>query len=655
MLLDEKLCLQYCEKPQATADLMAGRLLEGRHLLHVDGDKARVTAFLTEKKPSLLASPEAFTTMKEVQVSASATLYDGFTNILGKALTARGRNFYYQFKRPELAQEFDAFLKDTKRTGQSVYNQFRTTWFRAMLVGFQGVLLVDLPADAAPDAAPAPYFSYIPSGEIHDLKVTCDRIEYLILRQDLEEGATRYFCYDDAGCHKVLHKSGSYTYEKELLTLHGLGYVPACPVTTRKVDPLRPRLRTSPLAKSLERADEYLLDSNWHALGKAYHANPKMWSYGVPCTHTYVLSAELLEAGCVPLSCNAGQSGYFDGVNNILKTCPRCGGQGRYVPVGPEKAFIVQVPTDKEAPSIVNPGPVGYIVPDLTSLEYLGQECEKNEGRIEKAVLGKEGITEMQTKQDTLGGKLLDLGPVADRLTGISEDGEFVFKFITNTLARYQYPDDFQESEISLGRDYLLKSVGQLEADFAAAKKAGIDDAVLYAYLEEIIYSKWAGNPMELQRNLLKLELTPCPTQTVAEAKLNGVMGPDDLLLKTYINDFFDRFERENGSILEFASLLSHGEKINRIKAVFNTYLIEKRPAVAATPGAFTAGDSVMVKPGKAHMPAHEDLMMTVAQVQGDTYAVKLPDGSIHKWYTADELMGMSPAAKSTKAPAMAM
>lgn len=53
----------------------------------------------------------------------------------------------------------------------------------------------------------------------------------------------------------------------------------------------------------------------------------------------------------------------------------------------------------------------------------------------------------------------------------------------------------------------------------------------------------------------------------------------------------------------------------------------------------FAVGDSVTVKPGKEHDPSHRGMKMTVAEVRGDTYALKMPDGSIHRWYTADELI----------------
>lgn len=580
MLLTDTDCLRLCETPAHAADLAAGRALEARHALHLDGERAPLLAWLTLNKPEL-ASPEAFATLETVAYPATKPIYAQITTLLSKVFTAQGRNFYFDFTRPELADDFADYLKSPKRTGQPFYGTFRKTWFRACLTGFQGVFLVDLPARADMTGAPEPAATFIPSRDIHDLRVNGDRLEYLILRQELKDGQALYYCYDDTQCHKVLYQSGTYFYQAANAVPHGLGYVPACPVTTTQPDPLRPVRRTSPLDASLEVASVYLRDANMHEMQKAYHGYAKMWSYGVDCTsgEKYATTSEF------PSTCQAGRI-YAPGSESVWRPCTACKGQGKIIPIGPSKTYIVK-PAPQGETSVVNPGPAGYITPELESAKYIGDELVKNEAKIEKAVLGKSGLLDQQ-KQDTLGGKILDWGPAFDRFADLSADAEACLSFCFDTMARLRYPGEFRQSAVTLGRGYLAKSLEQLQAEYDAAKKAGLDDAMLYSILEDLIYTRWAGDPMELERNLLKLELTPCPTQTVAEAKLNGVIGPDDLLLKTYINDFFDRFERENGSILEFASLLSHGEKINRIQSTFNSYLDGKRTqqANAAAPDA---------------------------------------------------------------------
>jgi hypothetical protein len=52
----------------------------------------------------------------------------------------------------------------------------------------------------------------------------------------------------------------------------------------------------------------------------------------------------------------------------------------------------------------------------------------------------------------------------------------------------------------------------------------------------------------------------------------------------------------------------------------------------------FAIGDKVRVRKGKEHDPKHAGMTMTVAEIRGDTYAVKMHGGKVHRWYTGDEI-----------------
>lgn len=49
-------------------------------------------------------------------------------------------------------------------------------------------------------------------------------------------------------------------------------------------------------------------------------------------------------------------------------------------------------------------------------------------------------------------------------------------------------------------------------------------------------------------------------------------------------------------------------------------------------------GDKVMPKKGKAHMPMHEGMVMTVTEISTEAMATRMEDGMVHKWYVEDEL-----------------
>lgn len=615
MLLQPSRVVDLCLKPAYAADLEAGRVLERRHRLHLEGRTGDLTKFLTDKKPGLLASPEAFETMLTVQTPASTTLLGSLLPVLDKVFTAPGGTAYFEFSDPAYADDFQAYLSDTTKTGQTTAERFASIWKRQSLVGFQGVFLVDLlpPTEVAldgitgvPMGPPEPTYSYVASSQIVDLCATGNRIEYLLLQATDANGLTEYFCWDDTYCHRVQSLNGALTYIEPLRTVHGLPAVPAFFVTTRTPDPTRPVLRTSAIAAALPLLDDYLLDYNWVRLGNAYHANPKMWSYGLDCDYTPHLTQAQLNEGCLPVSCVTG-SGYVGIDGQQLGVCPRCNGKRKYIPVGLDKTYILEPPQQGDVP-LVNPGPAGYIVPDLTSLEYLAKSCEVAEGRIEKAILGKAGILEMQTKTESGEAKKADLGPLTDRLNERGVDSITVEKAICDAMARLRYGvEHFKASALSRGRRYHFYDEQVVQAEYDEAKQGGADAGYLYSLLEDSLYAKFGNDPMELQRNLLKLELTPFPHLTEKEALALGYVGVTDLLQKTYLNNFIARFERENGSILEFGSALSHEAKMKAIQTQLTAYVNEKlnqrRPDLlpgSYTPdGAAPAGQSSAVPAGR--------------------------------------------------------
>ena len=616
MLLTDAQALAYCAKPAAAADLAVGQALERRHRLHLDGTPALLTAFLETSRPDMLASPDVFGTLLKVMKPATKPIYAGLTNILSKVFTAAGASFYYDFTDPALADDFADYLANTTRTGQDFYGQFRTVWGKASLTGFQGVLLVDIDGagdvdddlggmggiTGIPAGMPAPTFCYVPSTTIRDIAITGNRVEYLILLDADDPAGLSYYVWDDRSCRHIVSTGGELRIDPTGGTVHGLGYVPACPVTTRQSNPTHPVRRTSALAESLEIADVYLRDFNEHELGKTYHAFPKMWSYGVRCDYQAPLTDASGFEGMQ--SCNAGRlqnsSGTAGGWAGTY-ACPRCKGQGKYIPVGPDKTYIIEAPTDSGTPSLIPPA--GYVVPDLTSLAYLGGELVKNSAAIERAVIGKEGITTMHTKVESGAAKEIDMAPIYDALNDYGDDAVTAMKFVVDTFGRLRYADAYRASSLALGKRYHLKSTDQLETEYASAKAAGLDSALLYGYLEDIAYTKYASDPMELERALLKLELTPVPHLTDQEAQALGYIGEDDLLLKVYLNDFVGRFERNTGSILEFGSLLSHGAKIDKILTIFNTYLDGKRKAKPELLTPSTFGVNPVGGPGVGGLP----------------------------------------------------
>lgn len=186
-----------------------------------------------------------------------------------------------------------------------------------------------------------------------------------------------------------------------------------------------------------------------------------------------------------------------------------------------------------------------------------------------------------------------------------------------------------------------------LLTELQTARDAGLDSAIVAALQKEYERRK-NGKDSETYRILeLKSQLQPQFGRSLSDVLLIGLPRAKFILYSQF-DDFTRRAILENPGFWEMEA--------DEVKTLFEGYVAEVEaltPSLYTPPApgkgqppkmeaaaAFAVGDAVMVKPGKEHMPEHKGKTFTVAEVQGDTFAVKLA-GKVHKWYTADELMKM--------------
>jgi hypothetical protein len=568
-----------CGAPANAAAIAEGRRLERRHRLHIEGKQDLLMEFFSDYRDVM--DPQSLKNIQKVAVPATKTKFGTYRDVLGKVFTARDTTTYFEFANPRLGEEFEAYLEKIK-----FLPQLRKRFQRASLTGFQGVFLVDLPAEPnAPDELPAPVVKYISSALIHDAKLTADTYEYLIIKQVVKDEAgketTFYVCFDDDFAHVVTPgDGGKLLYSEERTTRHGLGYVPAFPPSLFVAQDANDTTRTSIFDKALPVADVYLRDHAEHELSKKYHAFPQKWSYTIRCEHSH--SVRRIPEGCGAEAAfydtaSCAGTGWLRYQSGEVVKCSNCTGTGRVVPVGTDKTYLLDTPTSRDNPDIRPPA--GYIVPDNETLTKQADELETQERQLEQAALGKEGVLGTTTKVETAQGKELDLQPVYDRCREYGGTWQQLLQLCYDTMARLRHDVDFIKSSVVIGDKYTLKSVSQLEKEYKDAKDSGMDDSVLFGYLEEIIYSRYATDPLELEFNLLKLHLTPIPTRSTKELSdmiQSMTVQPPKLLValerKLNLNDYVARFERENGPLVQFGVRRSFAERIATINSTFNTY-----------------------------------------------------------------------------------
>jgi len=125
------------------------------------------------------------------------------------------------------------------------------------------------------------------------------------------------------------------------------------------------------------------------------------------------------------------------------------------------------------------------------------------------------------------------------------------------------------------GTEWFLLTEKQLQELFKGAKDSGLPESEIEQIYNLLIETKYKGQPQTVRKLMIENNLNPQPYQSISECfelAKNGVMTQSDLYLKANLIKFIKRFERENGSIVQFGSDITFEQKINIILNTFKNY-----------------------------------------------------------------------------------
>ena len=126
------------------------------------------------------------------------------------------------------------------------------------------------------------------------------------------------------------------------------------------------------------------------------------------------------------------------------------------------------------------------------------------------------------------------------------------------------------------GTEWFLLTEAQLQELFVGAKTAGMPESEIDQIYKLLIETKYKGDPQTVRKLMIENNLNPAPYSTLEECykKLEmGVMQLDDLYIKANFTKFVSRFERENGSLVDFGADITFEQKIEIIYNTFKTYV----------------------------------------------------------------------------------
>ncbi|MET4106032.1 hypothetical protein [Hymenobacter sp. UYP22] len=544
---------------------------------------------------------------------------------------------------PELETDFEQF-----RTAQREGDFWETTAFRAIGSRPHSLLVVDMPAEQR-TRYPEPYTLLVHLEDIFDVRLKQDgTCEYVMFTQPSYKDALgrtieRLHIYDDAA-YAIWEKPESEQQWYEVVSnAHTLGTCPARLLWSEPLDQATDLPRRAPLTAVLGNLDRFVWWDAAIEYYRQYGTFPIIWGFESGCDYQ-APDGQQCQGGMVNkvYTVDTLPSGEQVPRYQTYK-CPACAAKEL---LGP--GVYVEVPApSKDMPDTRDP--IGMVSPDVDVLEHVELMQQRRRQQLLRSVLGGGGEPENEqaknTKQVQSGFEIKQ-----DVLVEFKKPLEQARAWELTTKGRLRYGSLYRGTIVNMGERFYLKTPEQLAIEEAEARKAGRPVYELSQQREFRYQTEYRHNPSQLDRMRILSDLEPYPEYSVEQILLmlatagtspmvTGLFDERLMRLKVDFGRYLTRFESEQLDVRRFASLQPYHTKLALITQILLSYV----PAVTAQSGqAFAVGDTVMIKAGMAHMPEHEGLTMTIAQVQGNTYAVRLPDGSVHKWYTADELMSMS-------------
>ena len=501
--------------------------------------------------------------------AATVSFTDQIFQALSKIFDGRNPAFVYEFKNPDNEKDWQQYrhmvLKGLSR--------WKTDGLEAMQSYINSIVVVDMP-ETQTSSRPDPYFYFLKMASVVDFETDdSGKFEWLIFKDD----SGKVIVLDDAAYQVFLTKENSNEIEDvpAVFSTHTLGYCPArffwtTPISTRNLDikkaPITPFLGDLDLLLFFEVANEHL---------NSYARFPIFAIANQDCDFVDSAAGHYCDGGFLRMTA----SDEYVITGGHPANCPICAGSKRLD--GPGTIIKYDPPNEANENADLSQ-PVRITGIDRDSLEYNASDIQARKDRIFLSATGYRGFA------------INDKAVNAEQVVAIFEsletalkipqwNFEQAIKWTEETICLLRYgSENFSRASISLGTEHYIMTGQQLLEMYATQKAAGADAATLDAIDDKYIDTEFRNNPEEIQRQKIMRNLDPFRHRSVGEVQamfLAGQVEYDRYMLKANLSSLVLRFERENMSIVEFASGLNFDKKIDAIQGVLLKYATELKPA----------------------------------------------------------------------------
>lgn len=490
-------------------------------------------------------------------------IVDDIFRELDRVFDAKNASNGYVFKGRDQEEDWDWYRTEVLKEP----NIWRTKGMRNLKSMVNSFIVVDMPSKPSKGAKlPEPYFYWLDVRNVFSYEVDADgKVQWLLSVLD----DTHMAVFDDTS-YRVIEITSAY----ELVGVvkeapHRLGYCPVSYFWQNPVSVGDPNIKMSPITKELANLDWYLFYETSKRYLDTYAAYPIYSSYETDCNYR----ESTPDGG----ECRCKGGIIYDSLGRVVMTangvmtCPACSNKRL---VGPGSFIEIPVPSTVEGTADLR-NPVQITSIDRSSLDYNTGECDRLRNEIFASCTGSAGVDQSkEAVNETQVSATFD--SKTSVLRSLKTNFEAIQKFVDDTCARLRYGDAFIESSINWGTEFYIYSLDELYRKYELAKLTGASESQLMTMQAEIISTENKNNPLQLSRINFLQQIEPyvgLSRKEVVEMAASNILEPDLVRIKFNFHTFVDRFERENGNIVEFGANLPFKTRVASIIQTFKAYL----------------------------------------------------------------------------------
>jgi len=412
-----------------------------------------------------------------------------------------------------------------------------------------------------------PYLLEINNDRLIDCMVNGDStLEYISFIHSIEnygkDDEIKRVAFYDAFAYRIFleAKDGEYTLESDIS--HTAGVCPARMFISDRLNSKDSFNRKIPFSSTLSKIREWQLFDFYKFYGDHYVPFPIIEKVKDVCDYDGCDNGIITET-----------SEYIEDGVPVFRdkhvNCPSC--IDKQI-MGP--GIVVEIPAKDTKDDPDSAGVFRMITPDTSSMTYLQNKSDDIEKSIRFKTVGidntinKEAVNELQVK-----------GSFESRenvLLKIKSNLDELYRWMVTTVAKLQSGADVEvKVSANFGTEFYLLTELELQERYEKAKKIGLPIEEVDMIYEQLIATKYRGNPSKVSRlELIKL-LDPLPHETMDVAQLrheSGLITEQEYFLKGRLISFIDRFEREQAPLVQFGKEQELNLRINNIRNILNNY-----------------------------------------------------------------------------------